>query len=79
MVRERQGMQVVKSQLHIGKEFAFKMEGNDLKEMIKHRMAQDIAEYIMPMVEIHATEDPVYDEIVYNGRLRVIDPSVRFN
>ena len=48
------------------------------KQRIRYQIARDIAEYIMPLLEIETEEDIPRDEYIVNSRIRVIDPAVRF-
>ena len=72
------GIQVVQSKRRITRELVASMDPEELEKMMRYHIARDIAEYIMPLVEIETEEDIPTDEYIVNSRIRVIDPAVRF-
>lgn len=74
----RHGIQVVQNKQRITRELVASMDQEDLEKMMRYQIARDIAEYIMPLVEIETEEDIPSDEYIVHSRIRVIDPAVRF-
>lgn len=74
----RHGIQVVQNTQRITKELVASMDPEELEKMMRYHIARDIAEYIMPLVEIETEEDIPTNEYIVHSRLRVIDPAVRF-
>ena len=74
----RHGIQVVQNTRRITRELVASMDPEELEKMMRYHIARDIAEYIMPLVEIETEEDIPMDEYIVHSRIRVIDPAVRF-
>lgn len=72
------GTHVLQSQAVMSEEMIRTMGSKNASEYILRRMAAEMAEHIIPMMDVQTEFDPVMCGNKVRARLRVIDPTFRF-
>lgn len=78
LVIERHGVHVLQSQITLADEYVHFLGAQEASEIALRQLSSQMAEAIMPVIEVQTWNDPCINSTVVKGRLRVIDPHDRF-
>lgn len=72
------GTHILQSQAVMTEEMIRIMGSKKASEYILRRMAQEMAEHIIPMMDVRTEFEPMLNQTRVKARLRVIEPTFRF-
>ena len=78
IVVERPGVHFLRSQMAIDKEMYIALGATQASEYVIRRMANQMAEIIIPFMDVMTMEDPICHQTLIRSTVRVLEPKFRF-
>lgn len=76
--KANQCMHVIKTNVAIPRYAMERMSSEGQKDYILNEMRKQMADALLGLIEIRETFDPEHMDVLYEGRIRVIEPSFRY-
>lgn len=74
----RPGVRTLVQSREVPREMIYSMPPHDFSEMILRSMAKELADNIIPFMDVQTAEDPIRGAMYVRSRIRVLDPTYRF-